>query len=134
MRTIGFLFLFTAFSKDDMVSGQGKTVAISKPGEHCPLLDGLFVSVMRRIFNPGFHKQLLSEVELMLTTTLLPDQCQLLVEETIPRGAYVDPDEMRDLKARTGIRSFISVKVDVEKPEFESEAYRVFIFRSLQVI
>ena len=58
----------------------------------------------------------------MLTTTLLPDRldllkamihfsiastlvifflvirCTLLVEETIPRGAFVDPDEMRDLR------------------------------------
>jgi hypothetical protein len=33
---------------------------------------------MRRIFNPGIHKQLLTEVEIMLTTTLLPDRCQLL--------------------------------------------------------
>jgi hypothetical protein len=44
----------------------------------CPLLSGVYVSVMRRIFNPGIHKQLLTEVEIMLTTTLLPDRCQLL--------------------------------------------------------
>jgi len=44
----------------------------------CPLLSGVYVSVMRRIFNPGIHKQLLTEVEIMLTTTLLPDKCQLL--------------------------------------------------------
>merc|ERR1712073_264838 len=82
---------------------------------NCPLLDGVFVSIMRRIFNPGYHKvlhyitlhelksnftcqELLSEVEIMLTTTLLPDRCTLLVEETIPRGAYVDPDQVRDLR------------------------------------
>merc|ERR1719145_68678 len=100
--------------------------------DSCPFLDGVYVSVMRRIFNQGFHKQLLSEVELMLTTTLLPDRCDLLVEETIPRGAYVDPDEMRDLRFKTGLRSFIPAKVDVEKPEFESEAFRVFLFRTLQ--
>ena len=57
----------------------------------------------------------------------------MLVEETIPRGAYVDPDEMRDLRFKTGLRSFIPVKVDVEKPEFDSEAFRVFIFRTLKV-
>ena len=63
--------------------------------ESCPFLDGVYVSVMRRfastsfflktgnplllkrIINPGFHKQLLSEVELMLTTTLLPDRLDL---------------------------------------------------------
>jgi len=116
-----------------VVQGQGKSVSIAKGDENCPFLEGVFVSVMRRIFSQGFHKQLLSEVELMLTTTLLPDSCELLVEETMPRGAYVDPDEMRDLRYKTGLRSFIPAKVDVEKPEFESEAFRVFIFRTLKV-
>ena len=69
----------------------------------------------------------------MLTTTLLPDKCTLLVEETIPRGAYVDPDQLRELRYRSGLRTFIPTKVDVEKPEFESESWRVFIFRPLRV-
>ena len=30
-------------------------------------------------------------------------------------------------------RAFIPTKVDIEKPEFESEAFRVFIFRPLRV-
>lgn len=115
------------------VLGQGKIMSRRKGEDSCPFLDGVYVSVMRRILSPGFHKQLLSEVELMLTTTLLPDRCTLLVEETIPRGAYVDPDEMRDLRFRSGLKSFIPAQVDIEKPEFESEAYRVYIFRSLGV-
>jgi len=127
-----FLVLSLLFVFVPSIKAQGKTVASTKDGETCDFLDGVFVSVMRRIFNQGFHKQLLSEVELMLTTTLLPDRCDLLVEETIPRGAYVDPDEMRDLRFKTGLRSFIPAKVDVEKPEFESEAFRVFLFRTLQ--
>merc|ERR1719369_1439071 len=112
-----------------MTAGQGKSMMGRRRGEEsCPFLDGVYVSVMRRIINPGFHKQLLSEVELMLTTTLLPDRCTLLVEETIPRGAFVDPDEMRDLRYKVGLRAFIPTKVDIEKPEFESEAFRVFLF------
>ena len=51
----------------------------------------------------------------------------------MPRGAYVDPDEMRDIMFKTGLRSFIPVKVDVEKPELDSETFRVFIFRTLKV-
>jgi len=127
------IFFPLLLSTPESVSGQGKAVSSAKEGETCAFLDGVFVSVMRRIFSQGFHKQLLSEVELMLTTTLLPDKCQLLVEETMPRGAYVDPDEMRDLRFKTGLRSYIPAKVDVEKPEFESEAFRVFIFRTLKV-
>ena len=30
---------------------------------------------------------------------ILTIRCTLLVEETIPRGAFVDPDEMRDLRS-----------------------------------
>ena len=86
------------------VWSQGKTMSRRRGEESCPFLDGVYVSVMRRseplsiwwpfssiffetdplnitftllnsrIINPGFHKQLLSEVELMLTTTLLPDR------------------------------------------------------------
>jgi len=110
-----------------------KSPSSSSQHGSCPLLDGVFVSVMRRIFNPGFHKELVSEVELMLTTTLLPDKCTLLMEETIPRGAYVDHDQLRELRYRTGLRSYIPTRVDIEKPEFESESFRVFLFRSLRV-
>merc|ERR1711990_410232 len=118
-----------------LVSGLTDSQELKVRGEQasCPLLDGVFVSIMRRILNPGYHKDLLSEVEVMLTTTLLPDRCTLLVEETIPRGAYVDPDQMRDLRYKAGLRAFIPTKVDIEKPEFESEAFRVFIFRPLRV-
>jgi len=114
------------------VLGQGKSVGALK-NDNCPLLDGIYVSVMRRIFNPGIHKQILSEIELMLTSSLLPEKCFVLVEETIPRGAYVDPDELRNLKKSSGLKSFIPSTVDVEKPEFEAEAFRVFISRSLEV-
>ena len=46
-----------------------------------------------------------SQVELMLTVTLLPDQCTLMMEETMPRGAYVDPDQLRELRYTTGLRA-----------------------------
>lgn len=130
---VGLLSLLLPLLLVQEAWSQGKTMSRRRGEESCPFLDGVYVSVMRRIINPGFHKQLLSEVELMLTTTLLPDRCTLLVEETIPRGAFVDPDEMRDLRHRTGLRSFIPSKVDIEKPEFESEAFRVYIFRNLEV-
>jgi len=114
-------------------NSSGSQVKLKTDQNLCPLLDGVFVSIMRRIFNPGYHKELLSEVEIMLTTTLLPDRCSLLVEETIPRGAYVDQDQIRDLRYKVGLRAFIPTKVDIEKPEFESEAFRVFLFRPLRV-
>ena len=53
----------------------------------------------------------------MLTTTILPDRCQLVVEETIPRGMYVDPDQLRDLAEFTGLRTYVAGA----KVEFLSE-------------
>ena len=41
-------------------------------GPTCPILDGIYTSVMRRIFNQGFHKELSTEIELMWTTSVLP--------------------------------------------------------------
>ena len=96
-------------------SGQVSIGTLPAEAGACPLLDGVFVSVMRRIFNPGFHKvhssqschvmscfimsqDLVSDVEVMLTTTLLPDQCTLMMEETLPRGAYADPDQVCSLQ------------------------------------
>merc|ERR1712024_17495 len=69
----------------------------------------------------------------MLTTSILPPKCTLAIEETIPRGMYVDPDQLRDLHQTNGFASYIPTKVDVEKPEFESESFRVFIFRKLDI-
>ena len=34
----------------------------------------------------------------MLTTSTLPPICTLVIEETMPRGMYVDPDQLRDLQ------------------------------------
>jgi hypothetical protein len=80
----------------------------------------------------GFHKELSTEVELMLTTLTLPDRCSLLIEETVPKGMYVDTNELRDIGEFTGLRTLVTARVDVEKPEFESEAFRLFVFRELE--
>ena len=46
---------------------------------------------------------------------------------------YVDPDQLRDLQDFGGAQAFIPTKIDIEKPEFESEPFRVFIFRHLRI-
>jgi len=127
--------LFSATLLLPVISVAAEVSIASLPAEvgSCPLLEGVFVSVMRRIFSPGFHKDLVSEVELMLTTTLLPDKCTLVMEETLPRGAYADPDQLRDLRYSMGLRAHVPATVDIERPEFESESWRVFVFRPLRV-
>lgn len=102
-------------------------------GPKCQFFDGIYTSVMRRIYNQGFHKELWTEVELMLTTSMLPPSCRIVIEETVPRGMYVDPDQLRDLEESQGLQTYVAANVDVEKPEFESESFRVYVFRHLRI-
>ena len=85
------------------------------------------------MFTLIFSRDLFTEIELMLTTSSLPPQCTLLIEETIPRGMYVDPDQLRDIQEMGGLQAYIPTTVDIEKPEYESESFRVFIFRQLSI-
>ena len=41
-----------------MVSGltDSQELKVRSDQASCPLLEGVFVSIMRRIFNPGYHK------------------------------------------------------------------------------
>ena len=48
----------------------------------------------------------------------------------MPRGAYVDPDELKELKVKAGLHTFVPSRVDGERPEFESEAFRDIYYRS----
>jgi len=107
--------------------------SVGGSGAKCAFLDGVYTSVMRRIFNKGFHKELSSEIEVMLTTTVLPDRCRILVEETLPKGLYVDQDQLRDMYEFTGLKTLVNAKVNVESPEFEAEAFRLYIFRDLSI-
>jgi hypothetical protein len=44
----------------------------------------------------------------MLTTSLLPEKCHIIIEETIPRGMYVDPNQLRDLSESQGLQTFVA--------------------------
>ena len=69
----------------------------------------------------------------MLTTSTLPDKCRLVVEETFPRGMYVDLDQLRDLAEMQGLRTYTSAKINVESPAFEAESFRLYIFVNLEI-
>ena len=92
-----------------------------------------FVVPNDKIYEYSFYRDLFTEIEIMLTTSIIPPVCTLVIEETMPRGMYVDPDQLRDLQESTGFFTFVPTRVDIEKPEFESESFRVFIFRKLQI-
>ena len=45
-----------ASSSNDGKSSKARTSAHPNAGKQCPFFDGIYTSVMRRIFNQGFHK------------------------------------------------------------------------------
>ena len=38
-------------------------------------------------------RELSSEIELMLTTSVLPDKCKMVIEETVPKGKHENHHE-----------------------------------------
>ena len=82
-----------------------------------------FIILMTIFFS--ISRDLLTEIELMLTTSSLPSVCTLLIEETIPRGMYVDPDQLRGIQEFRGLQ----VRDDAVnlRRTFESVAYTVLI-------
>ena len=139
---VRLIYFTTAFFvlQINLIAAQSKTAsknakihssAHSNAGKQCSFFDGIYTSVMRKIFNRGFHKQLSTEIELMWTTSILPESCRLLIEETLPRGMYVDPDQLRDLSEMGILNTYVPTCIDVEAPEFESESFRVMVFRNL---
>ena len=45
-----------ATGSNDGKSSKARTSAHPNTGKQCPFFDGIYTSVMRRIFNQGFHK------------------------------------------------------------------------------
>ena len=43
----------------------------------------------------------------MWTTSILPESCRLVIEETLPRGMYVDPDQLRDLSEMGILNTYV---------------------------
>ena len=142
--SVRLIYFTTAFFvlQINLIAAQSKTAsnnakiqssAHPNVGKQCPFFDGIYTSVMRKIFNRGFHKQLSTEIELMWTTSILPESCRLLIEETLPRGMFVDPDQLRDLSEMGILNTYVPPYIDVEAPEFESESFRVMVFRNLDI-
>jgi len=41
---------------------------------------------------------------------MLPLHCRIVIEETVPKGMYVDPDQLRDLEETHGLKTFVAGK------------------------
>ena len=66
----------------------------------------------------------------MLTTSMLPEKCHLIMEETVPRGMYVDPDQLRDLSESQGLQTFVSSKNEKNVQSFSELNKLIPVFLS----
>ena len=64
----------------------------------------------------------------MWTTSILPESCRLLIEETLPRGMYVDPDQLRDLSEMGILNTYVPGNIIIFD-NFQSR--RTMIFSNL---
>ena len=53
-------------SSNDGKKNKARTSAHPNAGKQCPFFDGIYTSVMRRIFNQGFHKYVTFETLVLL--------------------------------------------------------------------
>ena len=55
----------------------------------------------------------------MWTTSILPESCRLVIEETLPRGMYVDPDQLRDLSEMGILNTYVPGNIIVSCKQYE---------------
>ena len=61
----------------------------------------------------------------MWTTSILPESCRLVIEETLPRGMYVDPDQLRDLSEMGILNTYVPGNIIVSCKQYEAKI-RIF--------
>ena len=54
----------------------------------------------------------------MWTTSILPESCRLVIEETLPRGMYVDPDQLRDLSEMGILNTYVPGNIIVSCKQY----------------
>ncbi|XP_071550370.1 phosphatidylinositol-glycan biosynthesis class X protein-like [Panulirus ornatus] len=81
----------------------------------CPLVLKTNAQVERRLLNEGFHRDL--ETTVFLSSSEDLHTCIVLIKEIFPPGSYVDPNQLRFLRALGGPDYYIPQVVNVETPE-----------------
>ena len=104
--------------------------------------------VNRSLVGQGFHRELVTEVAVTLSSDVTPSRCTLLLLERLPSSLYVDTyqldqlerlckDGTREEQRCSHVRLPYGVEMDLEKPQFENgipTSTPVFVFHSLYVV
>lgn len=59
----------------------------------------IHATLIRQIKNDGFHRELHTNLELILGHSTVPwKQCRIILSENLPNSIYVNPNELNDLR------------------------------------
>ncbi|XP_069831727.1 phosphatidylinositol-glycan biosynthesis class X protein [Dendropsophus ebraccatus] len=96
---------------------------ISRAAEtFCPTL-----TVRREILKNGFHRDLVTKVEVH-GYAKQTDSCRVLLQETIPAGLFLDPYQLSSLRQHNITEVLLLNPVDLEAPEYLSAESIVLVY------
>ncbi|XP_030072075.1 GPI alpha-1,4-mannosyltransferase I, stabilizing subunit [Microcaecilia unicolor] len=84
------------------------------------------VTVIREILSNGFHRDLLTKVELAAVEHTAG--CGVIFKEHLPRGLYVDPYQLTSLQQHNVTEVLLLDHIDVEAPEYLSLEHTLLVY------
>ncbi|XP_021934396.1 phosphatidylinositol-glycan biosynthesis class X protein isoform X2 [Zootermopsis nevadensis] len=97
----------------------------------CNEICEIHATVIRRIENEGFHRDIHSLVEIVTGYFTLLDDCVMILEETMPSGLYVNPDQLADMRRFRQVQACPVGMVDIEASQKDSLPHSVYVYSSL---
>ncbi|XP_074860082.1 GPI alpha-1,4-mannosyltransferase I, stabilizing subunit [Carettochelys insculpta] len=86
------------------------------------------ITVTQQLLKEGFHRDLLTKVELDLGVEAM-GSCTVAIKEHLPTGLYVDPYELASLQQHNLTEALMSPDtVDVESPEYVATELAILIY------
>ncbi|KAJ9601554.1 hypothetical protein L9F63_000297 [Diploptera punctata] len=98
---------------------------------NCNKVCDIHATIIRRIENEGFHRDVNSLVEIVTGHSTLWGECMLILEEHMPSGLYVNPDQLADLRRVNQLQGCPIGKVDIEAPQKDSTPHSVQVYSHL---
>ncbi|PSN41742.1 hypothetical protein C0J52_16920 [Blattella germanica] len=97
----------------------------------CSEVCEIHATIIRRIENEGFHRDVNSLVEIVTGHSTLWGDCLVILEESMPSGLYVNPDQLADLQRVGQVHACPVGHVDVEASQRNSPPHFVHVYSML---
>lgn len=125
--SLRFLFCLIVLL-ESVVTGESKT-------SHCSTARK--VTVDRTAHNFGFHRNVVTKLEWLTNQRGLfaenEASCKFMLKEYLPRGIFVDLDQIKATEEFTRPMVFSKVRIDVEAPAHKARGHEIFVFAQADV-